>query len=140
LSLSTIEAPAKIRFDHFQTHPSFGQSLVDTRKCISAQSFFTHKVKVTTEGVKLSYPKINNGHFLSCGPKMSPTPLNIYRGSITVRLTSCLTGLEMCICAVHNSVQLAQSKFLNRSNSRSTVQRYFPFKSSMPIPTAPFLC
>ena len=29
-------------------------------------------------------------------------------GTISVKLTSCLTGLEMCVCAVQNSVQPAQ--------------------------------
>jgi len=33
-----------------------------------------------------------------------------------------LTGLEMCLCAVKNSVHQVQSTFLNRSNRRSTVQ------------------
>ena len=32
------------------------------------------------------------------------------RGSITVLLTSCWTSLEMCICAVHNSVHPTQTR------------------------------
>jgi len=32
------------------------------------------------------------------------SPRNTYRGSITVRLTSRLTGLEVCLYAVENSV------------------------------------
>jgi len=52
-------------------------------------------------------------------------------GSITVRLTSCLTSLEMCLCAVQNSVHQVPSTFLNWSNRRSTVQWCFPFNCSL---------
>jgi len=31
------------------------------------------------------------------------------RESITVQLTSCLAGLEMCVCAVQNSMHPAQT-------------------------------
>ena len=55
----------------------------------------------------------------------------VQQGSITVQLTSSLACLEMCLCAVQNSVQPAQSTFLNRSNRRLTVQWYFPFKCSV---------
>jgi len=48
-----------------------------------------------------------------------------------VQLTSGLTGLEMCLCAVQNSLHEVQSTFLNWSNRRSTLRWCFPFKSSL---------
>jgi len=52
-------------------------------------------------------------------------------GITTIQLTSCLAGLEMCLCAVQNSVYQAQSTFLNRSNSRSMIQWLFLMQKQM---------
>jgi len=56
---------------------------------------------------------------------------NTKGGSITVLLTSCLTGLETAVWHWQFLFLFSKQTYLNQSNRRSMVQWYFPLKYSL---------
>ncbi len=77
---------------------------------------------VHNEGISI----INAKNFQQlCGVAMAQ-PGNTKGGSITLPLTSCLTGLESAVWQLTIFVYICKKPYLHQSNRRSTVQWHFP--------------